>query len=69
LITKNGVTLMRILTIAIAAAFLATPAAAPAQACGGHSAKAATADYSAAKKKKAKKPKEKEEYMRAAPMK
>jgi hypothetical protein len=32
-------------------------------------AKAAIADYSAAKKKKAKKPKEKEEYMRAAPMK
>jgi hypothetical protein len=63
--------LMRILTIAIAAAFLALPAAVPAQACGaaGHSAKAATADYSAAKKKKAKKPKEKVEYMRAAPMK
>jgi Ni/Co efflux regulator RcnB len=63
--------LMRILTIAIAASFLALPIASPAQACGskGHSAKAATADYSAAKKKKAKKPKEKEEYMRAAPMK
>jgi Ni/Co efflux regulator RcnB len=61
---------MRVLSIAIAAAFLALPAAAPAQACGskGHSAKAATADYSAAKKK-AKKPKEKVEYMRAAPMK
>jgi hypothetical protein len=63
--------LMRILTIAIATAFLALPAAVPAQACGaGHSAKAAaTTDYSAAKKKKAKKPKEKVEYMRAAPMK
>jgi hypothetical protein len=62
---------MRIVTIAIAAAFLTLPAAAPAQACGsaGHSAKAATADYSAATKKKAKKPKEKDEYMRAAPMK
>jgi len=62
---------MRIVTIAIAATFLAFPAALPAQACGsaGHTAKAATADYSAAKKKKAKKPKEKEEYMRAAPMK
>ena len=62
---------MRILTIAIAAAFLALLASAPAQACGsaGHSAKATTADYSAAKKKKAKQPKEKEEYMRAAPMK
>ena len=62
---------MRILTIAIASAFLTLPVAAPAQACGsaGHSAKAATADYSAATKKKAKKPKEKEEYMRAAPMK
>jgi hypothetical protein len=71
LITKNGVTLMRILTIAIAAAFLALPAAAPGQACPSASplAKAAIADYSAAKKKKAKKPKEKEEYMRAAPMK
>jgi hypothetical protein len=62
---------MRILTIAIVAAFLALPASAPAQACeaGVHSAKAATADYSAAKKKKSKKQKEKVEYMRAAPMK
>ena len=63
---------MRILTIALSAAFLALPFSAPAQACGAagqHSAKAATADYSAAKKKKAKKPKEKVEYMRAAPMK
>jgi hypothetical protein len=34
-----------------------------------HSAKAATADYSAAKKKSKKPKKEKEEYMRAAPMK
>jgi hypothetical protein len=68
-----GVTLMRILTIAIAAAVLALPAAAPAQACGGaglHSAKVATADYSAAtKKKKPPQKKEKVEYMRAAPMK
>jgi ribosomal protein L12E/L44/L45/RPP1/RPP2 len=56
----------------IVAAFLALPAAAPAQACeaGLHSAKTATADYSAAKKKKkTAKKKEKEEYMRAAPMK
>ena len=62
---------MRILTIAIVAAFLALPASAPAQAyeAGMHSAKAATADYSAAKKKKSKKQKEKVEYMRAAPMK
>ena len=61
---------MRILTIVIVAAFLALPASAPAQACeaGMHSAKAATADYSAAKKK-SKKQKEKVEYMRAAPMK
>lgn len=69
---KMGVTLMRILTIAIAAAFLMSPAAAPAQACGTaglHSAKAAATDYSAATKKKTKKKKEKEEYMRAAPMK
>ena len=68
-----GVTLMRFLTIAVAVAFLALPAAVPAQACGAtglHSAKAATADYSAAtKKKKTKKTKEKVEYMRAAPMK
>jgi hypothetical protein len=62
---------MRVLTIAIAAAFLALPATTPAQACeaGLNSAKAATVDYSAAKKKKAKKQKEKVEYMRAAPMK
>jgi hypothetical protein len=63
---------MRILTIAIAAAFLALPFAATAKACGAagkHSVKAATADYSAAKKKKTKKQKEKVEYMRAAPMK
>jgi len=70
-----GVTLMRILTIAVAAAFLMLPVAVPAQACGAsslHSAKAATTDYSAATKKKTKKPKtkkEKVEYMRAAPMK
>ena len=62
---------MRVLTIAIVAAFLALPATAPAQACGAgmHSAKVATADYSAAKKKSKKQKKEKEEYMRAAPMK
>ncbi len=62
---------MRVLTIAIVATFLALPATAPAQACGAgmHSAKAATADYSAAKKKSKKQKKEKEEYMRAAPMK
>ena len=62
---------MRVLTIAIVAAFLALPVTAPAQACGAgmHSAKAATTDYSAAKKKSKKQKKEKEEYMRAAPMK
>ena len=69
----NGVTLMRFLAIAIALSFLALPVAGPAQACGNagqHAAKAATADYSAAtKKKKPKQPKEKVEYMRAAPMK
>jgi hypothetical protein len=60
---------MRILTIAIAAAFLALPASTLAQACGTAGLhKAATADYSAAKKKKKAK-KEKVEYMRAAPMK
>jgi hypothetical protein len=63
---------MRIVTIVIAAAFLTLPVAATAKACGAtgeHYAKAATAEYSAAKKKKTKKPKEKVEYMRAAPMK
>ncbi|HKS84821.1 MAG TPA: hypothetical protein VJR71_05035 [Pseudolabrys sp.] len=61
---------MRLITIVTAAAFLALPATAPAQACGAglHAAKAVTSDYSAAKKKKKVK-KEKEEYMRAAPMK
>jgi hypothetical protein len=63
---------MRFLTIAIALSILAVPVAGPAQACGtgAHAAKATTADYSAAtKKKKPKQPKEKVEYMRAAPMK
>ena len=62
---------MRVLTIAIVAAFLALPATAPAQACGAgmHSAKAVATDYSAAKKKPKKQKKQKEEYMRAAPMK
>jgi hypothetical protein len=63
---------MRFLTIAIAISFLTFPAVGSAQACGtaGHSAKAATADYSAAtKKKKPTQKKEKVEYMRAAPMK
>jgi hypothetical protein len=67
-----GVTLMRILTIAVAASFLMLPVAVPAQACGAaglHSAKAVSTDYSAATKKKTKKKKEKVEYMRAAPMK
>ncbi len=62
---------MRVLTIAIAAAFLAMPATAPALACGAglHAAKSVVADYSAKKKKKVKVQKEKIEYMRAAPMK
>ncbi len=63
---------MRVLTTIVAAAVLALPATAPAQACGAglHSAKAAASDYSAAKKKKkTAKKKEKVEYMRAAPMK
>jgi hypothetical protein len=71
-VSKDGVLLMRILAIAISAAFLAWPAVAHALACkaaGQYFAKATTADYSAAKKKKTKKPKEKVEYMRAAPMK
>jgi len=67
-----GVTLMRILTVAVAAAFLTLPIAPPVQACGAaglHSARTTTTDYSAATKKKSKKQKEKVEYMRAAPMK
>jgi hypothetical protein len=63
---------MRILAIVVAASFLSFPVSGPVQACGNgqHAAKAATADYSAAtKKKKPKQPKEKVEYMRAAPMK
>lgn len=65
---------MRFLMIASAAALLLLPAAArPANACGAAKplAQAAATDYSAAKKKpvKVKKPKEKVEYMRAAPMK
>lgn len=62
---------MRFLMIAVAAALLLLPAARPANACGAAkpSAQAAATDYSAAKKKTAKKPKEKVEYMRAAPMK
>ena len=63
---------MRVLTIVVAAAVQVLPVASPALACGAglHSAKAATADYSAAKKKKKAAPKkEKVEYMRAAPMK
>jgi hypothetical protein len=63
-----GVTAMRYLMIAAAATVLMLPATAPAKADGAtqHSAKAETADYSA---KKHKKPAEKVEYMRAAPMK
>ncbi|HLA21775.1 MAG TPA: hypothetical protein VJZ74_09980 [Pseudolabrys sp.] len=67
---------MRFLMIAGAAALLLLPATASANArCGGtHSAQAATADYSAATKKKAmkkvaKKKAPKVEYMRAVPMK
>ena len=64
--------MMRFLLIASAAALLLLPAAAqPANACGAAkpSAQATATDYSAAKKKPVKKPKEKVEYMRAAPMK
>jgi hypothetical protein len=61
---------MRFLVIAAAAAFLLLPVNAPAQACGAKAqALASTADLSAAKKKPARKPKLKVEYMRAAPMK
>jgi hypothetical protein len=70
---------MRFLVIAVAATFLSLPAAVAAIACGGatmHAAKAATASYSAATKKKPvkktakiKKKKEKVEYMRAVPVK
>ena len=65
---------MRILTIAIVAPRFPGRCQPPRllQACrqqAMHSAKAATADYSAAKKKSKKQKKEKEEYMRAAPMK
>jgi hypothetical protein len=66
---------MRFLIIAGAAALLFLPASAPAKACaaGMHSAQAATADLSAATKKKtvkkiAKAKAPKVEYMRAAPM-
>ena len=65
---------MRFSIIAGAAALLLLPAFAPAQACGAkmHSVQAATADLSAATKKKVvkvRKPKApKVEYMRAAPM-
>lgn len=70
-----GVTVMRFLMIAGAAALLLLPAIASANACGAgmHSAQAATADYSAAKKKAVKKVAKKKtpkvEYMRAVPMK
>ncbi len=67
---------MRFLMITGAAALLLLPATAPVQACGAgmHAAQAATADYSAAPKKKVvkkvvKKRAPKVEYMRAAPMK
>jgi hypothetical protein len=63
---------MRILIIAVAATFLVMPAVGSAQACGAaglHSAKVDTTNYSAAKKKKTKKQKEKVEYMRAVPAK
>ena len=68
---------MRFLMIAGAAALLLLPATAPAQACGAgmNAAQAATADYSAAAKKKTvkkvakKKKAPKVQYMRAVPMK
>jgi hypothetical protein len=62
---------MRFLVIAAAAAFLLRPLSAPASACGAKAqALASATDYSAAAKKKpARKPKVKVEYMRAAPMK
>lgn len=62
---------MRFLMIAAAATILMLPATAPAKAGGGamHSARAMSVDYSAKKHKKHKKPAEKVEYMRAAPMK
>jgi hypothetical protein len=68
---------MRFLVIALAAALLALPAVTPASACGAHTAKAATANYSAkkkttkkmAKKTVKKKRKAKVEYMRIAPYK
>jgi hypothetical protein len=63
---------MRYLAIAAAATFLLLPLSAPAKACGAGKtaamAQASTTDYSAAKKKPARKPKVKVEYMRAAPM-
>jgi ABC-type transporter MlaC component len=66
-----GVTAMRYLMIATASMFLMLPATAPAKASDAaqYSAKAVTADYSAKKHKKHKKPAEKVEYMRAALMK
>ncbi len=65
---------MRLLILVGAAALLLLPAMGSAKACGaGHSAQAATADYSAATKKKimkrvAKRKAPTVEYMRAAPM-
>ncbi len=65
---------MRLLILVGAAALLLLPAKGSAKACGaGHFAQAATADYSAATKKKimkrvAKRKTPKVEYMRAAPM-
>lgn len=64
---------MRFSVIAVAAILVLPLAAAPANACSGAKAQAATADLSAKTKKPAKKvvkmKKEKVEYMRAAPMK
>ena len=70
---------MRKVLIAVTAGLLLLPAVAPAKACGtAAKAEASAADLSAAKKKPVKKrvakkgpkkPKEKVEYMRAAPMK
>ena len=64
--------MIRLTVIAATAALLLSPLAAQACGAGAHAAKAASTDYAAKAKKhvrKPAKPKEKVEYMRAAPMK
>jgi hypothetical protein len=74
---NNGVTVMRVLLIAVAALLLSIPALAPAKACVPGAAQVSSTTLSADKAKppkkkiaeKTAKKKQKVEYMRAAPMK